>query len=368
MHSFPSKIRFSHQDWHSYERANEAFAGVAAKLVGSGGTIWVHDYHLLLLGRCLREKGHTGPVGLFQHIPFPGPDIFFLLPWAPAILDAMLDFDLVGFHTAGHVDNFLRCLATLPGVRVEDGRVVARGRTLRVGAFPLGIIAGEFQESAEGAASDEIGGLTRAIGRARMVLGVDRLDYTKGIPQRIAAFGELLERFPQWRRKACLVQVSVPSRADIADYAEQRSMVENIVGRLNGEYGEADWVPIRYLYRSYARAQLSELYRAADVGYVTPLRDGMNLVAKEYVAAQDPVSPGVLLLSRFAGAARELGDALLTNPWDPEGVASDLDRALTMPPSERKARHAKLLEVISRTTALTWAQDFLEALAGPRQR
>jgi trehalose 6-phosphate synthase len=194
------------------------------------------------------------------------------------------------------------------------------------------------------------------------VLGVDRLDYTKGIPERIAAFGALLEQSPEWRKKACLVQVSVPSRADVPDYAEQRSRIENIVGRVNGEHGEADWVPIRYLYRSYRRSQLSELYRAADVGYVTPLRDGMNLVAKEYVAAQDPQRPGVLVLSRFAGAAEELGDALLVNPWDAEGTARDLKRALEMPLDERKRRHALLLDVISGTTATTWAESFLDAL------
>jgi trehalose 6-phosphate synthase len=202
----------------------------------------------------------------------------------------------------------------------------------------------------------------RAIGPARMVLGVDRLDYTKGIPERISAFGSMLEQFPEWRRNACLVQVSVPSRADVPEYAEQRSRVENIVGRINGEYAEGDWVPIRYLYRSYGRSELSQLYRAADVGYVTPLRDGMNLVAKEYVAAQDPQRPGVLLLSRFAGAAQELRDALLTNPWDPEGTARDLDQALKMPIEERKRRHASLLDVISKTTALTWAEQFLTAL------
>src|SRR6204780_4974294 len=202
----------------------------------------------------------------------------------------------------------------------------------------------------------------QAIRTRRMVLGVDRLDYTKGIPERIEAFGKLLELFPAWRKNVCLVQVSVPSRADIPEYAEQRSRVENVVGRINGEYGEADWVPIRYLYRSYAREQLSELYRAADVGYVTPLRDGMNLVAKEFVAAQDPAQPGGLLLSRFAGAAIELKDAVLTNPWHEEGMARDLDRALRMTLEERREQHAKLLPVVLRTTAVSWAEDFLRAL------
>ena len=365
MHSFPGRVAFSHADWSCYERANEAFASVAANLVSPGATIWVHDYHLLLLGKCLRQRGHTGPIGLFQHIPFPGPDIFFLCPWASILLDAMLDFDLVGFHTPNDVENFLRCAATLPGVKVETDRVVQGERVVRVAPFPLGIIPEDFQ-SPDPDASGEIAGLMRAIGSARLVLGVDRLDYTKGIPERIAAFGALLERFPEWRRNACLVQVSVPSRADIADYVDQRRRVENIVGRLNGEYGEADWVPIRYLYRSYGREELSQLYRSADVGYVTPLRDGMNLVAKEYVAAQDPSKPGVLLLSRFAGAAVELTDALLTNPWDPEGTARDLDRALKMPAVERARRHAALMQVVSKTTALTWAHDFLQALGSTR--
>ena len=196
-----------------------------------------------------------------------------------------------------------------------------------------------------------------------MVLGVDRLDYTKGIPERMAAFGCLLERFPEWRRRACLVQVSVPSRADVPEYAEQRSLVENRVGGSTGSTERLTWVPIRYLYRSYGRRQLSQLYRAADVEYVTPLRDGMNLVAKEYVAAQVPERPGVLLLSRFAGGGRAATRRAPHNPWDLEGTAGDSDQALRMPAGERSRRHAKLLAVISKTTALTWAEDFLEALA-----
>jgi alpha,alpha-trehalose-phosphate synthase [UDP-forming]/trehalose-phosphatase len=362
LHSFPTRLKISHADWHCYERANEAFASVATKLVRPGSTVWAHDYHLLLLGRFLREQGHTGPIGLFQHVPFPGPDIFFLLPWAKEILSAMLAFDLIGFHTQRYVRSFLQCMSEIDGIRIEGNAVVMGDHVTRVGAFPIGIIPEQFQEAGDATPSDEIAGMMRAIGQARLVLGVDRLDYTKGIPERIAAFGALLEQSPGWRKKACLVQVSVPSRGDVPDYAEQRSRIENIVGRVNGEYGEADWVPIRYLYRSYRRDQLSELYRAADVGYVTPLRDGMNLVAKEYVAAQDPERPGVLVLSRFAGAAEELGEALLVNPWDAEGTARDLKRALEMPLEERKRRHARLLEVISRTTAATWAEGFLEAL------
>jgi trehalose 6-phosphate synthase len=279
------------------------------------------------------------------------------------ILEAMLDFDVIGFHTPSYVDNFLHCAERIPNARIEGHHVLRGERRVLVDAFPLGIIPEEFQDSGDSSGTEEITGLIRALNGKRMVLGVDRLDYTKGIPERLVAFGRMLELFPEWRRKVCLVQLSVPSRADIPEYAEQRSRVENTVGRINGDYGEADWVPIRYLYRSYGRGQLSELYRAADVGYVTPLRDGMNLVAKEFVAAQDPKRPGVLVLSRFAGAAEELTDAVLTNPLDEEGTARELDRALRMPEEERLRRYQALMGVISRTTALTWAEDFLSVLA-----
>jgi trehalose 6-phosphate synthase len=228
--------------------------------------------------------------------------------------------------------------------------------------MPIGIIPASFQEPPEPSVVEEIEGLMRALGDAKLVLGVDRLDYTKGIPERLVAFGRLLETFPEWRGKVSLVQVSVPSRADVPLYAEQRATIEAIVGRINGELGEAAWVPIRYLYRSYDHGQLAELYRAAAVGYVTPLRDGMNLVAKEYVAAQDPANPGVLLLSQFAGAAEEMRDAVLTNPYHAQGMARDLDRALRMELEERKTRHAKLLATVQRSNAVTWAEGFLAAL------
>jgi alpha,alpha-trehalose-phosphate synthase [UDP-forming]/trehalose-phosphatase len=362
-HSFPARVHFSHPDWEAYRSANEALASVAKGLVGADATIWVHDYHLLLLGKFLRRQGLRGPIGFFQHIPFCGPDIFFLLPWAHEVLLAMLDFDLVAFHTRSYAENFLRCAAAIPGTTVTGDGVVYGDRRIAVRALPLGVIPADFREATDRGASEEVAGLVSAMGKSRLVLGVDRLDYTKGIPERIDAFGRMLALFPEWRRNVSLVQVSVPSRADVAEYAEQRTLVERSVGRINGEFGEADWVPIRYLYRSYGRAELTELYRLADVGYVTPLRDGMNLVAKEFVAAQDAEDPGVLLLSRFAGAAEELQAAVLTNPWDPEGTARDLDRALRMPREERIQRHGTLLEVVSRTTALTWAEDFLSALA-----
>jgi len=289
-----------------------------------------------------------------------------MLPWAAQIIDGMLDFDLLGFHTPQFVANFLSCVSALLPAKVADDVIRHRGRETHVASMPIGIIPAAFQEPPDPSIVEEIEGLMRILGDAKLVLGVDRLDYTKGIPERLLAFGRMLEMFPEWRGKVSLVQVSVPSRADVPLYAEQRATIESIVGRLNGEFGEAAWVPVRYLYRSYDKAQLTQLYRAAAVGYVTPLRDGMNLVAKEYVAAQDEENPGVLLLSQFAGAAVEMSDAILTNPYHTDGMARDLNRALKMQLEERKMRHAKLLGVVQRSNAVTWAEGFLDALASCR--
>jgi len=368
LHTLPERARLTEEEWSCYVRVNEAFAEVATALVGPATPVWVHDYHFLLLARALRRRGHCGPIGIFLHTPFPDPDVLRILPWAGDIADALLDFSLLGFHTDGYAGAFFRCAAALVPERARTLEGGGPGGTprVRVGIFPIGIIPEGFRDAAAPEVVEEASGLLRAIAPNRLVLGVDRLDYTKGIPERLQAFGRMLELFPQWRGKVSLVQVSVPSRADIPDYADERARVESAVGRVNGEFGDASWVPVRYLYRSFGRQQLAELYRSAAVGYVTPLRDGMNLVAKEYVAAQDPADPGVLLLSSFAGAAAELVDALLTNPWHGEGLARDLDRALRMPLEERCARYARLRAAVDRTTALTWAESFLEALMSCR--
>jgi alpha,alpha-trehalose-phosphate synthase [UDP-forming]/trehalose-phosphatase len=365
-HSFPSRVAISDDGWSAYKEVHDAFADLASQLTNQRATIWAHDYHLLLFARAMRQRGHSGPMGHFLHIPFPSLDMFAMLPWAAQLLDALLDFDLLGFHTPQHVANFLSCASSLLPAKVADDVIRHRGRETHITAMPIGIIPDSFQEPPEPAAVEEIEGLMRTLGDAKLVLGVDRLDYTKGIPERLLAFGRMLERFPEWRGKVSLVQVSVPSRADVPLYAEQRATIESIVGRLNGEFGEAAWVPVRYLYRSYGRQQLTQLYRAAAVGYVTPLRDGMNLVAKEYVAAQDPENPGVLLLSQFAGAAVEMHDAVLTNPYHIDGMARDLDRSLRMQLDERRARHTKLLATVQRSNAVTWAEGFLDALASCR--
>ncbi|NOU27460.1 MAG: trehalose-phosphatase [Polyangiaceae bacterium] len=365
-HCFPGRVRFARKEWDAYEEVHRVFADVAVKAVDGRGTVWVHDYHLLLLAREMRARGHSGPIGHFLHIPFPPPDLFEMLPWHKEILDALLSFDLLGFHTPGFMRNFLACVGTLHPARVSDDGIEYQDRRTRTGVFPIGIFPGDYQKGETKDFQEEIDGLLRILGPARLVLGVDRLDYTKGIPERLLAFGRLLELYPEFRTKVSLVQISVPSRADVPHYAEQRQQVEEIVGRINGQYGEGHWVPVQYSYRGYQQAHLARLYRAAAVGYVTPLRDGMNLVAKEYVAAQPAEGPGVLLLSRFAGAAVELRDALLTNPYDIDGMAEDLRRALTMPLDERKDRQRKLLARVESSTAATWGEAFLSALEACR--
>ena len=355
-HEFPSRVRYRDADWEAYVEVNDHYARCACELAVPDATIWVHDYHLLLMAQALARHGFRGPKGLFLHVPFPPPDLLDTLPWSDQLLGAMREFDLVGFHTETWADNFRACL------QAADARAGGPARQPDIGVFPIAIDPQSFTPRGE-ELDREVVGLHDVLRGRRMILGVDRLDYAKGIPERLVAFDHLLDRFPEWRGKVTFVQVSVPSRSEVPEYAELRGRVENLVGRINGRYGEADWVPVRYLYRSYDHRVLAQLYRAADVALVTPLRDGMNLVAKEFVAAQEPDRPGVLVLSRFAGAASQLGDAILTNPYHPDGMAIDLDRALRMPLDERTRRHARLAAVVGETTPQSWAADFLGRLA-----
>jgi len=368
-HTLPGRVRFEDAEWEAYAEVNDRFASAALELVTPECAIWVHDFHLLMVAASLRRHGHRGPLGLFLHVPFPGADLFRLIPWADRLLEGLLAFDLVGLQTGYDVRNFLQVVGALSPARVSDDAVEHRGRRTSVQAFPIGIVPETFEPPAEAEESDETTALLDSVEGRRLVLGVDRLDYTKGIPERLAAFGRFLELFPEWRGRVSYVQICVPSRADVLEYKEQRNRVESAVGRINGEFGEAHWTPVRYLYRSYQHAQLSRFYRATDVCLVTPLRDGMNLVAKEFVAAQEPERPGVLVLSRFAGAALELQDAVLTNPFHKDGMARDIDRALRMPRDERVERHMRLAAEVHRTTAASWAEAYvtaLEACRGPR--
>jgi trehalose 6-phosphate synthase len=366
LHGFTSRVRYEDEEWTQYVDANATYARLAAELVDPDATIWVHDYHLLLVAAALRHRGHRGPIGLFLHVPFPSRDVFETLPWGAELLDAMLAFDLIGVHTTAYAENFLAVASSVLGARASHGMVYHRHGETEVAPLPIGIDPEPFRHDAVVETSREIEGMRAGLGGRKLLLGVDRLDYSKGVPERLEAFERLLERHARWRRQVTMVQVSVPTRADVPAYAELRQRVENLVGRINGRFGDADWVPVRYLYRSYDHAVLAQLYRAADVAVVTPLRDGMNLVAKEFVAAQDPAQPGALVLSRFAGAAESLRDAVLTNPYHRDGLADDLDRALAMPLEERRARHARMLAAVLGCTAEGWAASFLTALRHAR--
>ncbi|HEX7836763.1 MAG TPA: trehalose-6-phosphate synthase, partial [Kofleriaceae bacterium] len=360
LHGFSNRVRFADDEWQCYVEANRAYATLLLEAGGPSAEIWVQDFHLMLVGRELRRAGHRGRVGFYLHVPFPPLDDFETLPWATEVLAALLEFDLIGVQSQRWRDNFLAGVRGLLGSEAHS-RAQAHCRVV-----PVGIDPDRFAEAAatQPGEPSELGSLDPAIRGRKLILGVDRLDYSKGIPERLEAFARLLERYPEWRGKVSFVQVSVPTRSEVPEYAELRSRVEALVGRINGAFGEADWTPVRYLYRSYDQATLARLYRLAAVGLVTPLRDGMNLVAKEYVAAQSEADPGVLVLSKFCGAAEQMALALLTNPYHPDGVAADLDTALRMPREERVTRNAALRVAVWQDTASAWARSFLTALHG----
>jgi trehalose 6-phosphate synthase len=342
LHGFPTRVRYVDDEWTCYLEANQAYARMVGEVGGAGASVWVQDFQLLLVARELRRAGHRGRIGHYLHVPFPPLDVFETLPWATEIL---------GVQTQRWADNLM---TTIRGILGSDAAASARDR-IRV--IPVGIDPDRIAADAATETPDEL-----ALGGRKLILGVDRLDYSKGIPERLEAFARFLERYPEWHDRVSFVQVSVPTRSDVPEYGELRSRVEALVGRINGAHGEQDWVPVRYLYRSYDQATLARLYRHAAVGFVTPLRDGMNLVAREYVAAQQPEDPGVLVLSKFAGAAERMTHAVLTNPYHVDGVAADLDAALRMPLPDRVERNHALRETVWKDTAATWAQTFLAAL------
>jgi trehalose 6-phosphate synthase len=360
LHGF-TRVYYTSDEWSCYVDANRAYAKMLMDLGNPTAEIWVQDFHLMLVARELRRMGHRGKLGFYLHVPFPALDVIETMPWADEIVAGLLDYDRIGFQTQRWADNFIN---TARGLLGSDGEARARAR---ISVVPVGIDPDRFAEAALDNSSPNQTltlGLEAMLGGRKLILGVDRLDYSKGIPERLEAFARLLEIYPEWRNQVSFVQVSVPTRSDVPEYGELRSRVESLVGRINGSYGEADWVPVRYLYRSYDQATLARLYRSAAVGLVTPLRDGMNLVAKEFVAAQDATDPGVLLLSKFAGAAEHLTLALLTNPYHADGLAADLDTALRMPRDERITRHSALRGIVWRDTAAAWADRFLDALRG----
>ena len=355
---------FDREHYQGYVKVNQRFAHTLLPLLKAGDHIWIHDYHLMACGEELRRMGCSYPMGFFLHIPFPSREVLTTLPTHDVLVRALFSYDVIGFQTVGDRDCFFDYVVHETGGRIlGPDRVLAFGREITVAAFPIGIDAKVFTRYATTKeAGEHAARMRRVLNDRQAILGVDRLDYSKGLPERFRAFERLLADYPENRGRVSYIQIAPRSRDDVQDYIDIRRELESLSGSINSEYSEFDWTPLRYINRSFSRRALAGLFRIARIGLVTPLRDGMNLVAKEYVAAQSSRDPGVLVLSRFAGAARQADGALIVNPYDVRGVADALQRALNMPLAERKERWKTLIEGVRRDDVTAWRESFLERL------
>ncbi|MDB5898964.1 MAG: putative trehalose-6-phosphate synthase, Glycosyltransferase Family 20 [Ramlibacter sp.] len=353
---------------NGYRRVNQLFARKLLPLLRDDDIIWVHDYHLIPLAAELRALGCRQRIGFFLHIPLPPPLMLAAIPGHDWLIRALFAYDLVGFQSQADLSHFAGYVETEAHAQpVEEGRWRAFGRTVQAGAFPIGIDVEEFTELSNAREAVEMyERMKEEYSRRKLLVGVDRLDYSKGLPQRLRAFRELLAKYPETRGSATLIQIASPSRENVSAYNDILHELESLCGSINGNFGELDWMPVRYMHRTVARARLPGLFRASRVALVTPLRDGMNLVAKEFLVAQNPEDPGVLVLSRFAGAAEQLREALLVNPYDSESTAAAIQLALQMPVEERRSRHHALMETIRRYDVHWWCDSFLAALGQAR--
>jgi trehalose 6-phosphate synthase len=364
-HYFQRGMRYAAEQRDAYENVNRMFAQKLVPLLEPHDVIWVHDYHLIPLGRRLRELGVQRPLGFFLHIPFPNIELLRVLPSYAELLRDLTCYDVVGFQTLNVQRSFHSGNEHLFGAEAlrGDGRIRIGERTLRAEVFPIGIDVNAVQAEATEAANAEIvKRMTDSLMGRSLMTGVDRLDYSKGLVERFSAYQQFLETYPDNIGRITYMQIAPLSRADVRAYVEIRQSLEQAAGRTNGRFADTDWTPIRYLNRNFPHPTLMGLLRASNVGLVTPLRDGMNLVAKEFVAAQDAHDPGVLILSNLAGAARELTAALLVNPYDTRAVSHAIQSALAMPLPERRERHAAMLQVLKRNDIATWTRRFVEAL------
>jgi len=366
-HGFEARCNFVPEYWRTYAEVNRRFARVVAQQSRESDYVWVHDYQLVLVAHALRAMGAERKTGFFLHIPFPPPDTFMKLPWRAQLLEALLAYDLVGFQTSASRRNFIQCLRYLrhPGLQLKGRGPHAMaslgGRRVRIGSFPISI---DFRDFARRAASETVAKLSwyfhEALPERQIILGIDRLDYTKGIPERLDAYRNALARFPEMRGKVSLVQVVVPSREEVPEYQSLKARVERAIGEINGRFSCPGWVPVQYFYRSLTREDVVAYYRAAEIALVTPLKDGMNLVAKEYCAC-NLEEKGVLVLSEFAGAAAELHrGAIMVNPHDTEGMAEAIRQAFAMGHEERRARMRGMRRHVRRWDIFRWADSFLE--------
>jgi trehalose 6-phosphate synthase len=360
-HSRLDLAQFEAGYYQRYLDVNKRFAHALRPLVRPDDTIWIHDYHMISLGAELRKLGIENPIGFFLHIPVPPAQLFLAIPEHRDLARGLAAYDLIGLQTKADVGNLIDYLQDgVFGRVLPDGRIRAFNRDLTIASFPVGIDVDSFLESRPKRAREQAPSAIRLI-------GVDRLDYTKGLPQKFRAFGRFLEKYSDYRRKVILSQIAPPTRESVVAYADIRQELEALSGTINGKFGELDWSPIQYIHRSTPRRMLVDVFRQSRIGFVTPLRDGMNLVAKEYVAAQDPEDPGVLILSRFAGAAEQMKQALIVNPYDVEEMADTIKIALEMGLQERQERHQALLSGIRTHDTFAWCRTFLDTLESVRR-
>ncbi len=358
-HYFVQYIRYSEEMWRAYEAANRKFANRILESLEPGDIVWVHDYQLLLVPRMLRQAQPDITIGFFQHIPFPSYEVFRMLPWRRALLDGMLGADYVGFHTYDDMRHFLSSVHRLAGYDYNRNEIQLEDRLVVADSLPMGIDYEKFAQNAVSSPTEErMERYRKSFGATQVVLSVDRLDYSKGIPKRLQAFDLFLEQNPQYQEKVSLLLIVVPSRDAVPSYQELKEEVDQLVGQINSKYGRISWTPIHYFYRSYPLPALSAFYRLSDVAMITPLRDGMNLVCKEYIASR-PHKTGVLVLSEMAGSAKELSDALLVNPNDLQAMADTLKKALTMPKEEQRQHIEVMQQSLQKYTIFNWVELFI---------
>ncbi|MEM6380901.1 MAG: bifunctional alpha,alpha-trehalose-phosphate synthase (UDP-forming)/trehalose-phosphatase, partial [Bacteroidota bacterium] len=369
-HYFTQYTTYNNDDyWTAYQKVNTLFLKAVEEVYQEGDLIWVHDYQLMLLPALIRAKFLSASIGFFLHIPFPSYEIFRVLPWRKKLLDGVLGADQIGFHTYNYMRHFLSAAYRISGKEHSFGSLVVNNRLVNVDVFPMGIDYWKYAKHEVTLDSrDEAFKIERMARKKTIVLSIDRLDYTKGIPQRIRAFENFLETYPDYIEKVTLLLVVVPSRSNVDQYQELKAEVDSLVGRINGLYGSYDWSPIQYFYRSLPFKVLSTLYKVSQIAMITPLRDGMNLVAKEYIASKEESEQGVLILSEMAGAASELTEALIVNPHDSADIVETLKKAIEMNASEQRWRLTKMQESLKKYDVKNWAENFIKNLMDLNQQ
>ncbi len=363
-HCFPSYVVYKEEYWKQYQIVNQIFADSILEMLKPGDMVWVHDYHLMLVPKLLRERAPNVPIGFFLHIPFPTYELFRLLPkqWRETILQGLLGADLIGFHTQEYTQYYLRCVLRLLGIEHNMGRITLNERIIKADTFPMGIDFQKFYQAAsEPEVEEEYLKLKSSLQDYRVILSIDRLDYSKGILNRLQGYEFFLEKFSEWREKVILLLVVVPSRVGVDQYQQMKRQIDELVGEINGRFGSIEWTPILYQYKYFSFNQLISLYKASDLALITPLRDGMNLIAKEYIATRTDQT-GVLILSEMAGAAKELGESIIINPNHIQDIATALVEALTMPVTEQIKRNRFMQQRLGRYDVVRWAEDFMNEL------